>query len=537
LVGVPRDFDELRPGVVLGPYELLLPVGAGGMARVWAARVRSNGQIVALKMLLPELAENPSFQQMFLDEARIASHVRHPNVCGTYELVDLDGIMSLTMEWVDGPSLMRIVRPHPADDDAPRIPIHPRLAARIVADTCAGLHAAHESVGDDGMPLGVVHRDVSPHNVLLTSAGHVKVTDFGVAKALGKSHMTVTGQIKGKLAYMSPEQLTGAGVDRRSDVFALGCVLYEISVGMKPFQGEHDPQVMASIMLGRYDLPSAVMQGFPPDLEEVIMRALANDPDQRYATAQHMQQALESYLRASGPPVTANQVSALIRERCGEEVEARLRALHPGDGALGAVPRSRLGATESGSGGAMEIDRRPASERRAFVWVAVAALVGASLGFAVLSYVRTLRKSRSAARAIPTQHVTVAASSAPAPIQVDSVRSAATAAPRRRVRLRVEPQAAALVVDGVTLPRGTDTVDRPTDGGTVTVLVRADKHDDTIVLVDQATPDELDIKLVPEAVVPAVKRAVAAPEGGSQQPKAVKDAGSSAAETPPNPYE
>jgi serine/threonine-protein kinase len=519
---------------VLGPFELLLPVGAGGMARVWAARVRATGQIVALKMLLPELAENPSFQHMFFDEARIASRVRHPNVCGTFELVDLEGILTMSMEWVDGPSLMRIVRPHPDDDDAPRIRVHPRLAARIVAETCAGLHAAHELVGEDGMPLGVVHRDVSPHNVLLTSTGQVKVTDFGVAKALGKSHMTMTGQIKGKLAYMSPEQLTGTGVDRRSDVFALGCVLYEISVGMKPFQGEHDPQVMASIVLGRYDLPSAVIPGFPPALEEVIMRALASEPDQRYATAERMSQALEAYLRASGPPVTANQVSALIRERCGEEVDARTRALHPGERPPQTAPSPRGGATESGGGSAMDVERRPAAERRAFAWVVIAALVGAGLGLGVLSYVRSVRKSRALARAehaLPVPIPPAAATTTTTTIELDPVGSAQPVV-GGRVRLRVEPRTALLVVDGTPLARGSDTIERPTDGGTVTVLVRADRHDDTIVLVDQATPDELDIKLSGSA--PVVRRANA--EGGA--PRAAKDAGGGTpAETPPNPYD
>jgi serine/threonine-protein kinase len=177
-----HDSEALRAGGSLGPYDLLAQIGIGGMARVWAARVRGKTDVVALKMLLPELAENEEFRKMFFDEARIASRVRHPNVCGTYEMGEQSGILYLAMEWLDGPSLMRVLRPGREDvSDCERVPIRPRIAARIVADSCAGLHAAHELIGDDGRPLAVVHRDVSPHNLLMTSTGEVKVTDFGVA--------------------------------------------------------------------------------------------------------------------------------------------------------------------------------------------------------------------------------------------------------------------------------------------------------------------------------------------------------------------
>jgi serine/threonine-protein kinase len=536
----PRDFDELRPGTPLGPYVLLLPVGAGGMARVWAARHRATGGVVALKMLLPELAENPSFQQMFSDEARIASRVRHPNVCATYDLGHHDGVTTMTMEWVDGPSLMRIIRPGPEDrDDPPYVPIHPRLGARIVADACAGLHAAHDLVADDGRPLAVVHRDVSPHNLLLTSTGQVKVTDFGIAKALGKSHMTVTGQLKGKLAYMAPEQLMGSSVDRRTDVFALGCVLYEITVGIKPFQGDHDPQVMASIMLGRYDLPSALAQGFPPELEAIVVRALGSEPDHRFATAEHMLRALEGYLQASGPPVTHHHVAALVRERCGAEVDARARVLGPRP-ATSAPPARRGGPTETGSG-AKEIDRPPAAARGAYAWLAVAVLVGAALGAGVLAYARNLHKARLAARGA-TEHVVAAAppsaGAAPATIALDAAPAPTAKTVVGVVRLRVAPSTASLVVDGVPLVRGDGNVARPTDGGTVTVVVHAEKHDDTIVLVDSATPDDLDVTLVPTTTPPRRAADAAAV-------RAPKDAGAAARERgerdtptmPPNPYE
>lgn len=533
--------DEPRPGTRLGPYDLLVPVGSGGMANVWAARVRSTGQIVALKLLLPELAENPAFREMFFDEARIASRVSHPNVATTYELVQDGATLFLVMEFVHGPSLMRVLRPGPEHlEDPPRVPIHPRLAARIVADACAGLHAAHELVGPDGRSLGVVHRDVSPHNVLLTADGHVKITDFGVAKALGKSSQTIAGQIKGKLAYMAPEQLTGGGVDRRSDIFALGCVLYELTLGVRPFTGEHDPQVMAAIVMGEYPAPSAAMAGYPRELEAILARALGNDPDQRFPSAEHMRQALEAYLASSGPPVTAAHVAALARERCGAETDARAAALRGGPAT---APRGPA-ATGSGSG-AMSVDGRTArdeheaAERRALIGLIAAVLVGATLGLGILAYVRGVRKPRPTAAAAvlefdaPDAAVTprgpttaVAPGTTPAGASGGSTAdvTAAGTADAGAVHLRLTPPTAVVEVDGVALPPGTTTVARPTDGGTSNVVVRADKHEETIVLVDGTTTSEIDVVLLPAAA----RRPSARP----------RDAGGGPVEVPPpNPYE
>jgi eukaryotic-like serine/threonine-protein kinase len=497
------------------------------MARVWAARVRGTGQIVALKMLLPELAENPAFREMFFDEARIASRVRHPNVCVTYELGQYDNVLCLAMEWVDGPSLMRLLRPGPDHvEELPRVPIHPRLVARIIAETCAGLHAAHELVGDDGRSLGVVHRDVSPHNILLNTGGAIKITDFGVAKALGKTSQTVAGQIKGKLAYMAPEQLMGGGVDRRSDVFALGCVLYELTLGVRPFQGDHDPQIMTSIIIGRYEPPSAIAPGYPPELERIIVQALGNEPDQRFPSAEAVRQALESYLRSSGPPVTAAHVSGLLRERCGQEIDARTAALN------GKLPPPRARAATGSGSGAMAVDGRPAphddrtaAERRAVLGLVAAVLVGAALGLGVLGYLRASWKAKPTAAVIELDAPTAAAPTV-VPGVVTTAVAAAGAADAGLVFLHVTPATAVIAVDGLDLPAGTAAVGRPADGGTLNVVVRADKHDETVVLVDSQTSSDLDISLVP-----SVRKGSAA--------RVARDASAVAVpiETPPNPYE
>jgi len=560
-VGVVRhDSEELQPGARLGPYELVAPVGAGGMARVWAARVRGKEDVVALKMLLPELAENVEFRKMFFDEAEISSRVRHPNVCSTFELAEHDGTLFIAMEWIDGPSVMRILRPGREDvTECARLPIRPRIAARIVADACAGLHAAHELALADGRSLGVVHRDVSPHNLLVTSAGHVKVTDFGVAKALGKSHMTIAGQLKGKVAYMAPEQLVGGTVDRRSDVFALGCVLYEITVGQRPFQGEHDPQVMASIMLGRMEPPRAVVPSYPRELEAIVLKALASEPDARYPSAEAMRVALEGYLRASGPSVGPAQVAALVKERCGDELSARAEAIRslPPSPADAAWTENANGAFDSGSG-AMAVEGGASASRRGLVWLALAAVVGAALGIGVLSYVRAARKPRpsptelaAASEHVPALPVASATLATPSPAPAAAAPESALAGEAASsasgaVRLHIAPKAALVIVDGVVLPHGTDTIARPTDGSTISVLVRADKHADTIVLVDAATPDDVEVTLEPASAPVRTARDGGAArrvraDGGKSETPADEPPMSTAApagpETPPNPYE
>jgi serine/threonine-protein kinase len=376
-------------------------------------------------MLLPQLAENPSFQEMFADEARIASGVRHPNVAQMYELGNYDGILTLVMEWVDGGSLMRIFRPGPEhDENRSRVPLPYRHAARIIADACAGLHAAHEMRDELGRSLEVVHRDVSPHNVLITTAGEIKLTDFGVAKALNKSHVTIAGQIKGKLAYMSPEQLMGGGLDRRSDVFALGCVLYEMTTGARPFQGDHDPQVMAAIMIGSYEPPQNIRPDYPHELAAIIARALDGDPERRFPTAEHLRVALEQFLQKSGPPLTKEHVAILLEERIGPEIHARAMALLPPGAQMTVAPRSapRSGPNprETGSGqGAMAVDRRgapPPSNSGGILGLMLAVLVGAGIGAGVLVYVRgTMKKPKPLDLA-----VSATASTSAAPPAVDA---------------------------------------------------------------------------------------------------------------------
>ncbi len=195
---------KLAPGTVLGRYELLLPIAQGGMATVWAARQKGSrgfSKTVAVKTMLPNLSEDPTFEQMFLDEAAIASKIHHPNVAEILDLGEQDEILYLVMEWVDGESLSALSKQtKKLETDIPL-----RIAPKIVAQACAGLHAAHELRDENETLVELVHRDVSPQNILVASSGLVKLVDFGVAKALGRSGATSVGQLKGKVPYMSPE--------------------------------------------------------------------------------------------------------------------------------------------------------------------------------------------------------------------------------------------------------------------------------------------------------------------------------------------
>jgi len=300
---------------MVGRYRLLVPIGAGGMAQVWAARPETAGlaRVVAVKLVLPDYASDGEYERMFVDEAMVASAIRHPNVCETLELGRDGDLLFMVLEWIAGESLSGLLQQqgalHPVPDP---------IAARIVAEGCAGLHAAHEAIGQDGEPLGVVHRDVSPPNILISTTGHVKVSDFGIAKARYQLHSkTRTGEIKGKFAYIPPEQILGRGVDRRADVYAMGCVLYIATLGLRPFGG--GASALGKIVQGRYLKPTEIRANYPPGLEAIIVRALASDPNLRFQTADEMRAALEAWLMSVGEVVMESDVADVVRARLSKD--------------------------------------------------------------------------------------------------------------------------------------------------------------------------------------------------------------------------
>jgi serine/threonine protein kinase len=310
-------------GQTLGRYELLVPIAKGGMAQVWAARLRgSRGfqKIFAIKTILAGAMDDTRMERMFLQEATLASQIHHPNVVTTIELGEDEGILYLVMEWVDGESLKFIMSRAAQRGNLP-LPI----AVNLVGQACKGLHAAHDLRDESGTPIGVVHRDVSAQNVLVTYSGSAKLVDFGIAKATANSAgVTQAGEIKGKFAYMAPEQVTGDVVDRRTDIFGMGVILYLLTTGRHPFKGVHTAETLQNICSKRPPrLPSAIIPGYPPELEAVVLKCLAKEPDDRWPTANDMLSALERSMPQSLDGSFEVQVADYMNELLGDRVRER----------------------------------------------------------------------------------------------------------------------------------------------------------------------------------------------------------------------
>ncbi len=318
----------LTAGSTLDRYELLCPLAEGGMATVWLARLqgkRGFEKLVAIKTIKAELVDDPRFEEMFLDEARIASGIAHPNVAQIIDLGEKSGVLYLVMEWVDGESLAKVRK----FAVKARVEIPLGLTLRIIADACAGLHAAHELKGADGALLGVVHRDVSPQNILIGTAGAVKVIDFGIAKAQNRlGTRTRTGVVKGKVQYMAPEQAQGDAHDRRIDVWALGVCMYELVTGRLPFDGDNPLEVLSRITS---ESPPPIEAHVPLNVRGIIMRALARNPNERFPTAAAMRRAIESALSQlaleSSTEDLATFVDTYMPHRATERREIVSRAL------------------------------------------------------------------------------------------------------------------------------------------------------------------------------------------------------------------
>lgn len=328
------------------------------MASVWAARVqgaRGFEKIFAVKTMLPGLSEDPNAERMFLDEARIASRIRHPNVVEIQDLGEQDGLLYLVMEWVDGAPLATIIREAARTNG---IPLH--ISVKIVLDACAGLHAAHELKDENGQMLQVVHRDVSPQNILVDESGVVKIVDFGVAKALGRmSAETADGQIRGKLYFLAPEQVLQKPVDRRTDLFALGTILYQLTTGHHPFRSDNAGATMNNILRRRLPKPTKLVeQGYPQALEDIVMRALDREPEFRFQTAADMLKALDAVF-VGASRATTEDVHAFVKPLigpAGREFRAALkqaaRDLSAGTGEPSAVALSAPSSVNGSQPGA-----------------------------------------------------------------------------------------------------------------------------------------------------------------------------------------
>lgn len=296
----------------LGKYQLVRKLAVGGMAEVYLAKVAGPGgfeKTLVLKRVLPHLAADDTFISMFRSEAKLAAQLNHPNVVSIFDFGQEGDVWFLVMEFIDGPNLRALFRRAFEVGQ----PIAFNLAAKIISAACEGLAYAHEFIDPQtGAPMQLVHRDVSPDNILLAKNGGVKVVDFGIAKAVGQTHHTKTGTVKGKVAYMPPEQLRGEPLDCRVDVFALGIVLYELVAGVKPFDITTDAVIMQAILFQKFRPALERRPETPPELQRILDRALEKNREARYADCREFQADLERFIFSQGLPVGQHQLAQLV---------------------------------------------------------------------------------------------------------------------------------------------------------------------------------------------------------------------------------
>ncbi|PTL79860.1 serine/threonine-protein kinase [Vitiosangium sp. GDMCC 1.1324] len=304
--------------VPFGKYQLLRKIASGGMGQIFLALEQGAGfeRLVVLKLILPHLAEDEDFLTMFLDEARLVARLAHPNLITILDLTEIDGRHCLAMEYVQGEDVRRLDKF--ARNQGRPLPVG--LALRIIAEAAAGLHHAHQARDQQGRPLQLVHRDVSPQNILVGFDGGVKVIDFGVAKAAGSASHTATGVLKGKYPYMSPEQANGQDVDARSDLFALGVVLWELLTNRRLFKGDTDMMTLRLVRDCQVPQPSQLQAELPPGLDELVLKALARTPEQRFPDCGAFRLAIEDYILQHRLPASNAHLSAWLRELYAERI-------------------------------------------------------------------------------------------------------------------------------------------------------------------------------------------------------------------------
>lgn len=323
MIGAARDPKSGAEGVIdgtpstaFGKYQLFASLGRGGMADVFLSVARGQmgfQRLAVIKRLRQALAEEAAFRTMFLDEARLAARLNHPNIVHTYEVGEHNGIYFIAMEYLEGQSLNKVLKEALRRKDA----LEPEICVRVIADALAGLGHAHDLRDYDGRPLSIIHRDVSPHNIFVTYDGHTKLVDFGIAKAALSSTETEVGVLKGKVAYMSPEQAMGSRIDARSDLFAMGIVLWELLARHRLMTGESAANTLHKLMNEPIPRLSSAVPGIDPVLDDICARALEKEPARRWQTASEMRQALETWLAMRPKPARQDDVGQTMQSLFG----------------------------------------------------------------------------------------------------------------------------------------------------------------------------------------------------------------------------
>ena len=441
----------------LGRYRLLRRIAVGGVAEVYLAAsegLAGFSKRVVVKRLYPEHARDPDLVAMFLDEARLGALLHDPHIVEVYDIGAEGAEYFIAMEHVRGRDLRDLLNARPGEP----LPLPAALA--IVKSVAAGLHHAHEQRDPGGQLLGVVHRDVTPANVLLGWDGAVKLSDFGVAKWAEQRSRTEQGTLKGKLSYMSPEQCRGQALDRRSDVFALGVLLYELTTGDRPFRAASDFETLSAIVAGRYDAPTEERPGYPVALEAVVRRALETDPDRRFPDAAALGAALEDVAGQVGAHGGPADVARCLAERF-PGAETTPEPIEVASPAPGAAERTRTDAAASGASvssaalvaAEVAAPRRPRSRAVALAGLAVVVVAGSVMAVlavssppappSTVSPMEAAPKS-SAARTPPPPAVPVTGARTLAPAVVPTPEAPAATAPtapaaRRRAAPRPRP--------------------------------------------------------------------------------------------------
>jgi serine/threonine-protein kinase len=367
----------------IGRYKLCFELASGGMATVYLAKVDGAPgfeKLVALKRIHRHLAKEKTYVDMFLDEARIASRITHPNVCSVFDFGQADGEYYIAMEYLVGEPLQRLCGKVARNAEQRKHPLHPIRTARVIADACEGLHAAHELKDANGELLHVVHRDISPSNLFVTFDGSVQVVDFGIASARHRIHHTATGQMKGTFAYMAPEQLAARPIDRRVDIWSLGVSLWETLALKRLFRRDTTANAVHAILYDDLVPPSTHRAQVPKELDAIVMKALERDPKDRWQTAREMGRALREFLGSQSDIVGPAELSDWM-DTVFPEGEARKRQLmEVARMAHAPVPTIPIAGdndvtltatnlrTEEGTG--LQAHRRPS--KRALVWAALA---------------------------------------------------------------------------------------------------------------------------------------------------------------------
>lgn len=524
-----RDGALARGSV--GKYRVLFELGRGGMATVHLAVTHSAAgvsKLVVLKTLLSDMATEPDALAMFLDEARLAVQLNHGNLVQTYEVGEDGGRHFIVMEYLEGQSLAAVLRQVEKSGRPLSLGLHLRMLIHVLE----GLHYTHELRGYDNKPLHFVHRDVSPQNVFVTYDGRVKVLDFGIAKAATSTTHTATGLVKGKIAYMPPEQMEGMAVDRRADIYAVGCMLWAAATGKKLWKDVADAHILREVLNDGAPSPRRENPECDPELERIVMKALATNVEQRYATAVELQEDLERFCEARGFADRPRELGRLVAELFAQTraddrslVERELSRVQPAvalggtDTGIGSrlalpalEPQQLTASTRTVSVSTVNEAAKAAPRRRRLLW---AVPIGLTLATSVYVLGNREQPERDAAAAEPPVPAS-AASSVPAP-------ASAPAEATVRIELRSTPSTAKLFLDDQPLLGNPSVRILPKDGSLHRVRAELPGHRTATVELRANQDDAVSLNLVPLPKAQGTARATGAPRPAVKSAPKVAD--------------